>query len=55
MEGRRFSAGVKNNAEEIRGRFKTKTNIKVRRESGVTKIDGVDDDEIEGTGRREAF
>ena len=34
-----------NYAEEMRGRRKTKTNTKVRRRSGVAKIDGVDDDE----------
>ena len=43
-----------NNAEEIRERCKTKTNIRVRRESGMAKIDGVDEGgETEGAGGRE--
>ena len=43
-----------NNTEEVRGRCKTKANIKVREEAGVAKIDGVDDDENEETEGREA-
>ena len=43
-----------NNAEEMRGRCKTKTNIKLRREVGMTKIDGVDGDENEETDGRES-
>ena len=40
-----------NNAEEIRGRCKTETNIEMRREGGMTKIDGIDEgDEAEGAG-----
>ena len=43
-----------NNTEEVRGRCKTKDNIKVREEAVVAKIDGVDDDENEETQGREA-
>ena len=47
-------AGVMNNAEEIRERCKTETNIEMRRESGMAKIDGVEEgDEAEGAGGRE--
>ena len=46
----RCSGGV----EEIRERCKTKASTKVRRESGVAKLDGVDDDENEEAGGREA-
>ena len=43
-----------NDAEEIRERCETETNTKVRRESGVAKIYGVDEgDEAEGAGGRE--
>ena len=43
-----------NNAEEIRERCKTETNIEMGREGGVAKIDGVDEgDEAEGAGGRE--
>ena len=43
-----------NDAEEIRERFRTKTNIRVRSESGMAKIGGVDDcGETEGAGERE--
>ena len=40
-----------NNAEEIRERCKTETNIETRREGGMAKIDGVDEGgEAEGAG-----
>ena len=43
-----------NNAETIRGRCKTETNIDLRREAGRAKIDGVDEgNEAEGAGARE--
>ena len=43
-----------NNAEEIRERCKTETNIEMRREGGMAKIDGVDEGgEDEGAGGRE--
>ena len=43
-----------NNAEEIRERCKTETNIEMGREGGMAKIDGVDEgDEAEGAGGRE--
>ena len=43
-----------NNAEAIRGRCKTEANIKMRRESGMAKIDGVDEaDKAKGAGGRE--
>ena len=43
-----------NDAEEIRERCKTETNIEMRREGGMAKIDGVDEgDEAEGAGGRE--
>ena len=32
-----------NNVEEIRERCKTETNIEMRREGGMAKIDGVDE------------
>ena len=42
------------NAEEIRERCETETNIGMRREGGMAKIDGVDEgDEAEGAGGRE--
>ena len=45
-----------NNAEEIRERCKTETNIEMRREGGMAKIEGVDEgDETEGAGGREAL
>ena len=43
-----------NNAGEIRGRFKTKANTKVREEAVVARIGGVFDDENEETEGREA-
>ena len=47
-------AGVTNNAEEIRERCKTETNIEMRRQGGMAKIDGVDEGgEVEGAGGRE--
>ena len=47
-------AGVTNNVEEIRERCKTETNIEMRREGGMAKIDGVDEGgEVEGAGGRE--
>ena len=49
-----LAAAMTNNSEEIRGRCKTKANIKVREEAGVAKIDGVDEDENEETEGREA-
>ena len=43
-----------NNAEEIRERCKTETNIEMRREGGMAKIEGVDEGgEAEGAGGRE--
>ena len=43
-----------NNAKAIRERCKTETNIEMRREGGVAKIDGVDEgDDAEGAGGRE--
>ena len=43
-----------NDAEEIRERCKTETNIEIRREGGMAKIDGVDEGgEVEGAGGRE--
>ena len=43
-----------NNAETIRGRCKSETNIEIMREGGMAKIDGVDEgDEAEGAGGRE--
>ena len=43
-----------NNAEAIRGRCKTEANIEMRRESGMAKIDVVDEaDKAEGAGGRE--
>ena len=43
-----------NNAEAIRERCKTETNIEMRREGGMAKIDEVDEgDEAEGAGGRE--
>ena len=40
-----------NNAETIRGRCKIETNIEMRREGGMAKIDGIDEgDEAEGAG-----
>ena len=42
-----------NNAEEIRERCKTETNIEMRREGGMAKIDGVDEGgEAEGAGQK---
>ena len=47
-------AGVTNHVEEIRVRCKTETNIEMRREGGMAKIDGVDEGgEVEGAGGRE--
>ena len=44
-----------NNAETILGRCKTETNIEMRREGGMAKIDGIDEgDDAEGEGGREA-
>ena len=48
------AARVTNNAEESRGRCKTKANIEVREEAGVAKIDRVDGSENEETEGREA-
>ena len=43
-----------NNVEEIRERCKTETNIEMRREGGMAKIDGVDEGgEVGGAGGRE--
>ena len=43
-----------NNAEEICGRCKTETNIEMRREGGMAKIDGVEEGgEAEAAGGRE--
>ena len=48
-------AGVTNDAEEIRERCKTETNIEMRREGGMAMIDGVvEGDEAEGAGGRES-
>ena len=45
-----------NNAEEVRERCKTETNIEMKREGGMAKIDGVDEGDAadEAGGREES-
>ena len=46
--------GVTNNMEEIRERCKTETNIEMRREGGIAKIDGEDEGGEVAGGREES-